>query len=216
MVWPTWLRFDRSLARQPRGDRHLYSTTRLIDDAAAHRSHWLLGTGDTRPLGVAYEWHTRSLGGGHARCCAVPFGLMLTFDEQTAWGVSKNPGELFAVPLRPVGPDTQIDFRPPSPENILKLQWSVPLPVAARAMVRAGGTLWVAGLPKAGEKASAATRAAVDGPGLLAAFSAAAGESRSEFPLTSPPVWDGLAVAERSLYVSTIEGKLLCLRGATK
>ena len=69
-VYLRQLRFDRSLARQQHGDRHLYSTTRLIDDAAAHRSHWLLGTGDTRPLGVAYEWHTRYLDGGHARLCS--------------------------------------------------------------------------------------------------------------------------------------------------
>jgi hypothetical protein len=40
-VYLRQLRFNRSLARQPRGDRHLYSTTRLIDDAAAHRSHWV-------------------------------------------------------------------------------------------------------------------------------------------------------------------------------
>lgn len=55
-VYLRHLRFDGKLAPQAHGAPHLYSTTRLLDDAAAHRTHWLFGTGDTRPLGVSYEW----------------------------------------------------------------------------------------------------------------------------------------------------------------
>lgn len=216
-VYLRQLRFDRNLVPQPRGSRHLYSTTRLLDDAAAHRSHWLLGTGETRPLGVSYEWHTRGLGGSWQRCCAVPFGLMLGFDSQTAWGVTKHPAKLFAVQQKPVQPQTQIDFRPPLPENTLKYQWSLDLPMVARAMVRAGGTLWVAGLPDSGEKQQLLGKLeSLSGPGVLAAFSAADGHARGEIRLASPPVWDGMAVAQRCLYISTVEGKLLCMKGASK
>ena len=68
------------------------------------------------------------------------------------WGGSKR-SSASCLPRRSARslPATQIDFRPPSPENMLKLQWSVQLPVVARAMVRTGGTIWVAGLPAQGK-----------------------------------------------------------------
>ncbi len=215
-VYLRQLRFDRNLDPQQHGAPHLYSTTRLLDDAAAHRSHWLFGTGDTRPLGVSYEWHTRKLEGGHARVCSVPFGLMLAFDSQTAWGIwggsNRSPSALFAVGLRPVSAATQIDFRPPTPENVLKLQWSADLPLVARAMVRTGGTIWVAGLPSASGSEFQGTLPSLSGPGVLAAFSASDGQACGKSPLASPPVWDGMAVAQHALYLSTLEGKLLCMK----
>ena len=224
-VYLRQIRFDRDLAVQPQGARHLYATSRLLDDAAAHRTHWLLGTGDMRPLGVSYEWSTRKLEGGTGqRCCTVPFGLMLAFDAQTAWGVTKNTDELFAVRLRPPGPGVERDFQPPTTENTLKWQWSGSLPVVARAMARAGGTVWVAGLTKPSVSADAksrrkspeALREAPAGVGVLAAFSATDGKARGEIRLASAPVWDGLAVAQRSLFISTVEGKLLCLKETSK
>jgi hypothetical protein len=123
---------------------------------------------------------------------------------------------LFAVGLRPVSAATQIDFRPPTPENQLKLQWSAELPVVARAMVRTGGTIWVAGLPGASESQFQGTLPSLSGPGVLAAFSAADGQTRGRVPLASPPVWDGMAVAQHALYLSTLEGRLRCLKGTSK
>jgi hypothetical protein len=32
----------------------------------------------------------------------------------------------------------------------------------------------------------------------------------SELKLKSPPVWDGMAVAQGRLFVSTVDGKVLC------
>ena len=54
------------------------------------------------------------------------------------------------------------------------------------------------------------------GAGVLTAFSAPDGKARGEIRLATSPVWDGMAVAQRSLYISTVEGKLLCLKGASK
>ena len=224
-VYLRQMRFDRDLAAQPQGSCHLYATSRLIDDAAAQRTHWLLGTGEMRPLGVSYEWSTRKLGGGSGqRCCTVPFGLMLAFDAQTAWGVTKSADELFAVQLRPPASGLAHDFQPPTKQNSLKWQWSGSLPVVARAMARAGSTVWVAGLTKTSvatdaksrRKSPEALREALSGAGVLAAFSATDGKARGEIRLAASPVWDGMAVAQRSLYISTLEGKLLCLKGASK
>ncbi|MEZ5430982.1 MAG: PQQ-binding-like beta-propeller repeat protein [Verrucomicrobiales bacterium] len=36
------------------------------------------------------------------------------------------------------------------------------------------------------------------------------GEQSGGFDLESPPVWDGMAVARGRLYVSSVDGKVLC------
>ena len=49
--------------------------------------------------------------------------------------------------------------------------------------------------------------------GLLRVVSAATGETLSEVRLESPPVWDGLAAAEGKLYMSSLNGQVVCMRG---
>ena len=44
------------------------------------------------------------------------------------------------------------------------------------------------------------------------AVSATNGEKLKEFTLDSLPVWDGMAASKGQLYMSTIDGELLCFR----
>jgi outer membrane protein assembly factor BamB len=44
----------------------------------------------------------------------------------------------------------------------------------------------------------------------LWAVSTKDGKMGSELKLKSPPVWDGMAVAQGRLFVSTVDGKVLC------
>jgi outer membrane protein assembly factor BamB len=44
----------------------------------------------------------------------------------------------------------------------------------------------------------------------LWAVSTESGKMGAELKLKSPPVWDGMAVAQGRLYVSTVDGKVLC------
>ena len=99
-------------------------------------------------------------------------------------------------------------------------------PVMARAMALAAGTLFVAGPPdvddefagwgKHFEPAVAAAHAeqvaALEGKkgGLLLAVSAADGEKLTERKLDSSPIFDGLVVAGGRLYVSTMDGTVVC------
>ncbi|MHC4166263.1 MAG: outer membrane protein assembly factor BamB family protein, partial [Planctomycetota bacterium] len=83
------LRFDRQCVRQPELSRHLFSTSTLLDDAENHRSHWVLGTGDFSRIGVAYSWIANRRGGRKDVHLAVPYGIVLTFDDDTVWGVSR-------------------------------------------------------------------------------------------------------------------------------
>jgi hypothetical protein len=88
--------------------------------------------------------------------------------------------------------------------------WSKQVPLLVRAMVSAGSGLFVAGPPDLLESGDAT--AAFDGRkgGLLWAVSPKDGNKLSEYKLTSPPVFDGMAAANERLYLSTTNGEVLC------
>jgi outer membrane protein assembly factor BamB len=44
----------------------------------------------------------------------------------------------------------------------------------------------------------------------LWAVSTESGKMGSELKLKSPPVWDGMSVAQGRLYVATVDGKVIC------
>jgi hypothetical protein len=45
------------------------------------------------------------------------------------------------------------------------------------------------------------------------AVDAPSGKVLSETQLDSPPVWDGMAAAKGAIFVSTLDGKVVCLKG---
>ncbi len=103
------------------------------------------------------------------------------------------------------------------------------LPLHVRAMVLAGKTLFIAGPPDVVDEKQAFSRpddaavqtklreqaAALEGRkgALLWAVSAADGKKLGEYRLESPPVWDGMAAANGRLYLSTMDGRVLCYAG---
>jgi len=107
--------------------------------------------------------------------------------------------------------------------------WSQDVPLLARAMVQTGQTLFIAGPPDlldeeqatlelgtptiqakiAEQDASLAGRKG----GLLQAVSIADGTTLGQRKLDAPPAWDGMAAAGGRLYLTTVDGKVLCLRG---
>ena len=108
--------------------------------------------------------------------------------------------------------------------------WSQPnLPLLVRAMALADETLFVAGPPdhdlaedaqsylkhrsaEVQEKAQQQAEAlAGKQGGLLWAVAKADGKRLAEHKLESPPVFDGMAVAGGRLYVSMMDGSVLCL-----
>jgi hypothetical protein len=107
--------------------------------------------------------------------------------------------------------------------------WSQELPLTVRAMVQAGDTLFIAGPPDVLDEEEAAQRlgmpdiqaklaeqdASLAGRrgAVLWAVSTTDGTKLSELPLKTPPAWDGMAAANGGLYLTTVDGKVLCLRG---
>ena len=81
-------------------------------------------------------------------------------------------------------------------------------------MVLAGKTLFVAGAPGMTDPKDPFGTPDDNPRGVLAAFAAETGEKLSECEIPSLPVWDGLAAAGGRLYLATLDGHVLCLRGA--
>jgi len=216
-IYMRQVRFAPDLARKDKMGRHLLSTSRLLDDAEVHRSHWVLGTGDFSRTPVAYSWIAWKPGGWGSRL-AVPYGLMLAFDDRTVWGVKRTRGygyKLFAGGNRPFSTDEPHvrDFRKASASKSAKLNWIVDIAMRPRACVRSGEALVLGGMPVGLD--SKDPHAAYEGRkgGLVWVHSAADGKKLAEHELGSPPVWDGMALAGGRVYIATMGGRVVCLGG---
>jgi outer membrane protein assembly factor BamB len=106
--------------------------------------------------------------------------------------------------------------------------WNSQSPVFARAMAKAGNSLFVSGPPDMIDEEYAFERmsqkdpaiykdlatqdAALEGKGgaQLLALSTDKGNIASDVKLDSPPVWDGMAIAQGRLYVASVDGKVTC------
>ncbi len=120
--------------------------------------------------------------------------------------------------------------QPPSPQkgSFVVHQWNAQSPVFARAMCMAQGTVFVCGPPDMIDEEYAFERMAKKDPAVykelaeqdaaldgksgasLLAVKTDKGEIGSEVKLDSPPVWDGMAIAQGRLYVATVDGKVAC------
>ena len=47
--------------------------------------------------------------------------------------------------------------------------------------------------------------------GILAAFAVGDGRKLAEYKLPAPPVWDGMAAAGNRLFISTMDGYVVCM-----
>jgi len=203
--------FDGDLNRQDEQAWHLFSTSTLLDDAENHRSHWVLGYGDFKRLGVAYSWIANRKGGSWGQKLCNPYGIMLSFDAETVWGVRRHGGgyALFTEPNQQMQDGKTSDFRDPkSPEAQGDWTWSQSLTLRPHAMLRAADKVILAGMPTlSGDNIDAFEGRA---RGILAIRSAADGSEVSQIDINAAPVWDGLAVDNGLLIISCKDG---CVRG---
>jgi outer membrane protein assembly factor BamB len=108
----------------------------------------------------------------------------------------------------------------------VRFHWSEDLPLFARAMVLAGGTLFIAGPPDLLDEEQAARAigdkdvqarlveqaASIAGKrgALLRAVSAKDGSQLAEHELDVPPVFDGMIAAHGALLWTTVDGHVVC------
>lgn len=116
----------------------------------------------------------------------------------------------------------------PAKGSFVEHQWNSQAPVFARAMCMARDTVFVSGPPDMIDEEYAFERMSQKDPAIykdLAAQDAALegksgatvltvsptkGNITSDVKIESPPVWDGMAVAQGRLYVSSVDGKVTC------
>jgi outer membrane protein assembly factor BamB/SAM-dependent methyltransferase len=186
---PAW--FYRSYFQNFPG-RRLFSTTGLLNGNWHSRMYWAYGqvTGQylvfRGPVGYAVQQYATTFRDGGANAGE---GYVIAAGETQA---AETDTKLFALRAR--------DYR-----------WRVRVAVRPVAMALAGDKLLLAGPPDRQDPAEAL--AALEGRhgGVLLVLSAADGKVLSESTLATPPVFDGLAIAQGRLYVSTADGKVLCI-----
>jgi outer membrane protein assembly factor BamB len=200
---------------------HLFSPTGFLDDTWWHRTYWMYGST------FVSGWCGYFLAGK-----AAPAGRILVFDDARVYGFGRKPKyyrwttpiehHLFAADkLAPPSDDAQS-----AKQFAVAHHWTRDVPLLARAMVLADGTLFLAGPvdmvdeeqalrgikdPEV-RRALADQAIALEGKkgGLLWAVSAADGEKLAEHDLDAPPVFDGMAAASGRLYLATQDGAVRC------
>jgi outer membrane protein assembly factor BamB len=92
-----------------------------------------------------------------------------------------------------------------------KTRWSLSLPARVTAMAVGGETLLCAGTPDVLDADE--PWAVYEGKrgGVLYALATDDGSKTSELKLAAAPVYDGMAIASGRLYLSTVDGTLLCI-----
>ena len=113
-------------------------------------------------------------------------------------------------------------------ESFVQHNWAHPVPIFLRAMAMGGSTVFVSGPPDMIDEEYAFERMSQKDPAIyeqlkeqdealdgkrgasLWAVSTKDGKMGSELKLKSPPVWDGMAVAQGRLFVATVDGKVIC------
>ena len=112
--------------------------------------------------------------------------------------------------------------------NKANYAWSTDVPILVRAMALAGKTLFIAGPPDVLDESALGRQSAGSSPliarqhaalqgkagAILWAVSASDGTRLAEYTLDAPPVFDSLAAAGGNLYMTTTNGKVICLTGA--
>jgi len=168
---------------------HLMSVAGLLDDNWFNQTYWTVD------------------GKAHSK--------LLVFDANAAYGVKPSAGSArhSRAIFRP-GAKGYTLFASERPKH--QARWSIQIPLRIRAMVLAGSTLFVAGTPDVIDPND--PWSAIDGRkgGILWAISTADGKKLAEYPLNSPPIFDGIAAANGRLYISTIDGSVVCLAANSK
>jgi outer membrane protein assembly factor BamB len=242
-----------SAERTDLGD-HLFSRSGFLDDSWYFRSYWMYGKavdgnyggwlipGHYAPCGRLIVFDDACAYGFDRKpeylCNAAVQEYYLYGADRTVTPESIDRVQKAARRINHASPKsgaTSSDWAtrkkfPLSAQSAVSFHWAEGNPpIQARALVLAGGTLFVAGPPDVVDEEEAfrnldnpaiqaklaAQAAALHGGlgGQLLAISAADGRKLAAYEIGAMPTFDGMAAAGGRLYLSTIGGKVLCLAG---
>ena len=184
---------DKQGGRETKGNSHLFTLTVFLDDSWPHRSYWIFGTRCSLSTGCS------------GRDRNLIYGRLLVFDEPMIYRYGRAKvhwsNQLQDGAYRLFAHDS----------NKGAERWKKKVPIQVRATVLADKVLFIAGPPvETG-----------DGPGgsknnegaILLAISTSDGAELAQYRLDSSPIFDGMASAYGRLYLSLVNGQLLCMAG---
>ena len=222
--------------------RHLFCQTGLLDDVWFHRSFWIYGDNCGEGWG-AYAGTRRStpcgriMAFGKTRIYGFrsdPLGNMLhPRTSYKLFAADKNPTVAPAPKPTPEAKRKARRGKGRRPRGGgFKHHWQVATPgLLVNAMVLGPDRLFIAGppdvadetkmlgyLPGADDKINRQLKAQSDAwqgkqGGLLRAVSLENGKKLSECKLDSVPVFDGMSAANGKLFMSTLDGTVVCIGG---
>jgi outer membrane protein assembly factor BamB len=90
--------------------------------------------------------------------------------------------------------------------------WDISVPIRVQAMVAcAGQTLYLAGPPDVLDPEDPWGAAEGRKGGIIWAVSARDGSKKAEYKIDAPPVFDGMIASGGRLYISSMDGRVICL-----
>ncbi|NOX56894.1 MAG: PQQ-binding-like beta-propeller repeat protein, partial [Planctomycetes bacterium] len=230
-------RFDRDLIPQKPKVPHLWCSVGFLDDTWWHRTYWQFGTTMSSGWGGWPRAARRVPAGrllvtdgtwvaGYGRNQYDIPGAHIGVDAEGVWGpIASGSGRwtyyrLYARKLDRSAPSKNRRRSASAPKQ--QSGWSRRVSVLVRAMVLADRTVFVAGpqdplrrVPHEPSEVDQLAKALESTQGgRLLAVSLEDGQVLSERPLSSPPVFDGMAAAYGQLYLTTRDGRVVCLTSA--
>ena len=215
--------FDREGNYKPKTRiPHLFSTVGFLDDSWWHRTYWQYSA----RMGTGFrDWGKVSK--------QLPTGRLLVYDDATLYGfgrsaanqqashigVEKTRHRLFAAAAG--AEDRKKWAAAQGWDSVATYRWTRSAGLLVRAMVLARDTLFIAGPPDFLDREKSVGLSSPLGPegtaalagkmgATLLAVSAPDGKTLAELKLKSPPVFDGLAAAAERLYMTTLDGHVVC------
>jgi outer membrane protein assembly factor BamB len=213
---------------------HLFSPIGLLDDTWWHRGYWTINdqftshwsgwwrVGNSTPSGRILSYDDGLVFGyGRSEYVGGNTGQWRGGEHYQLFSIDRH-GTIPAVP--PKDPKNRRDKGKPA---VLKYDWTQRLPLLAKALVVTSESVFVAGPPDVvdTEEETGEGALVLNNPqevldawsgkkgGMLWAVSREDGSKKAAYELQSPPVFDGMAAAEGSLYLSTTDGRVVCFRG---
>jgi outer membrane protein assembly factor BamB len=183
-----------------RAGQRLFSSAGYLDSSWFNRTFWKIGAAQTTGPMVLGE--------------DVAYGVepFTSRSRDVVFQPGRGAYRLRCLSIKPRRVDRRGQKskgrRPPAPRPV----WDQLVGVRVAAMVRAGDTIFVAGAPDLVDPDD--PHGAWEGRrgGALAAFDASSGSPIADIQLPAPPVWDGMAAANGRLYLSLLDGTVICLR----
>ncbi len=183
-----------------RTTQHLFTTGGYLDPSWFNRTLWQAGQARTSGLMVLGK--------------NVAYGMEVydSRSRETVFSPGAMAYRIKCIPLKATakssGSKQAISRRRQQGPKSL---WEQRISIRVTAMIRTGDIIFVAGSPDVVDPKDPHGSWEGRKGGILAAFATSDGRKLAEYKLPAPPVWDGMAAADNRLFISTMDGYVVCM-----